>query len=129
MNFRVLLVCDAQVNSTNRYGYTPLHLAAQIGSEECTYLLLKNHANVNVTGTLPLHDLTPLHLTKHKKVVAMLLRFGADPFVNTDSATLDPRIKPTVFQGRLNSQPEAAIELLDDAVMTNGRTLECEESS
>ena len=76
------------VFATNKYGFTPLHLAAEYGEKESALLLLEAGAEVNATVTAGLYKgCTPLHLaTKYGRtdIVEALLQAGADPTV-TDS--------------------------------------------
>ena len=101
-----------------------------MGSEECTYMLLKNEADPNLYGHKPLYHFTPLHLAKTKKMAEILLDFQADPFLVSDNmlGSDNKKVKPTtVFRSLLAKQPEAALELLNDGVKTNGETLDSEK--
>ena len=69
LSFRILLACGAPTETVNTFGYTPLHCSVDIGSVDCTYLLLKNDANPNLFGFKPLYHFTPLHLAKTVKMV------------------------------------------------------------
>jgi len=46
---QIILKCGISVNTTYKYGYTPLHVAAKYGQTEISRILLKNGANVKKT--------------------------------------------------------------------------------
>ena len=87
-NFRTLLVCGAPTDSVNVYGFTPLHNAVDVDSIDCTYLLLKNNADPNVVGCRRLKHVTPLHLANTREIVKILLRFEADPMLDSKSESI-----------------------------------------
>ena len=66
------------INETDEYGYTGLHMAAENGHLELVSLLLENGAGINKLIFESL--LTPLHLSlsKVKKKLKNLARIGSD---------------------------------------------------
>nr|6MWQ_A Chain A, DARPin, Muscle-type aldolase chimeric fusion [synthetic construct]6MWQ_B Chain B, DARPin, Muscle-type aldolase chimeric fusion [synthetic construct]6MWQ_C Chain C, DARPin, Muscle-type aldolase chimeric fusion [synthetic construct]6MWQ_D Chain D, DARPin, Muscle-type aldolase chimeric fusion [synthetic construct] len=75
---RILMANGADVNALDRFGLTPLHLAAQRGHLEIVEVLLKCGADVNAAD---LWGQTPLHLAAtagHLEIVEVLLKYGAD---------------------------------------------------
>ena len=111
----------------NDYGYTPLHISVQTDNKDGTILLLKNDANPNLFGKIPNHHFTPLHLATSKKMVEILLSFDADPFLVSECKEADQERKATAFQCLLSKNPESALELLNDGVRTNGKTLDSDQ--
>ena len=126
-SFRILLACGAPTETVNTFGYTPLHCSVDIGSEDCTYLLLKNDANPNLFGFKPFYHFTPLHLAKTVKMVKLLLRFEADPCLDSETKGIQKGRRSTLFQSLLSRQPKAALELLNLGVMTNGESLDSDQ--
>ena len=111
----------------NDYGYTPLHISVQTDNKDGTILLLKNDANPNLFGKIPNYHFTPLHLATSKKMVEILLLFDADPFLVSECNETDQERKATAFQCLLGKNPESALELLNDGVRTNGKTLDSDQ--
>ena len=76
------------VFATNKYGFTPLHLATEYGHTEVANALLEAGAEVNATITDGFgQGSTPLHVAaikEHIDIAELLLTNGADPTV-TDS--------------------------------------------
>ena len=76
------------VFATNKYGFTPLHLATEYGHTEVANALLEAGAEVNATITDGFgKGCTPLHVAaikEHIDIAELLLTNGADPTV-TDS--------------------------------------------
>ncbi|WP_343289356.1 ankyrin repeat domain-containing protein [Wolbachia endosymbiont of Encarsia formosa] len=73
----------ADVNTTNRYLSTPLHIAARYDKLEIAKFLLDRGANVNATDY---KDLTPLYLASnhcHLDMVKLLLCKGADASIQS----------------------------------------------
>lgn len=68
-----LLDAGAMINLANRSGFTPLHHAAEAGSEEAAALLIGNGANLTLRN---LHNQTPLETAtaSHHPAVAEVLR-------------------------------------------------------
>ena len=76
------------VFATDKYGFTPLHLATEYGHTEVANALLEAGAEVNATitdgfgqGSTPLHEAA---IKEHIDIAELLLTNGADPTV-TDS--------------------------------------------
>ncbi len=73
-----LLANGADPNTSDRFGNTPLTIAAHFGRTDAAKLLLKNGAAVNgIAGRMP-----PLHCavnSEHPETVVCLLTKGADP--------------------------------------------------
>ena len=68
----------ANVNATNEYMTTPLHLVSSEGHDPIVDILLKNGANINATNK---YMRTPLHNASsegHNSIVDILLKNGAD---------------------------------------------------
>lgn len=68
---------NAIVNSQLKYGYTPLHLAAECGNEKIAPLLLNKYSNFNAkseTGLSPLHVAV---MNGNSGIVNLLLNRGA----------------------------------------------------
>lgn len=78
----LLIENDADVNSKDHNGYTPLHEAAGAGDIDVTKILITNGADVNAKSLR--HGLTPLHdaaYSGHEKAIKILIDNGAE--VNT----------------------------------------------
>lgn len=74
----LLIDADADVNAQNKYGLTPLMIAAGKNNLAAVKLLLNNGANVNATSK---KGITALHLSmfsKNSELIKELLRAGAD---------------------------------------------------
>jgi ankyrin len=75
-----LLEQGSDINAGNRYGQTPLHLAAKQGNSELIRLLLEQGAVVdaaeNAAGYTPLHTAAA---QGHADLCELLIRYGADP--------------------------------------------------
>lgn len=70
----------SDLNATDNYGFTPLHLAAWVGIDS-VIALLKSGADVNAKSNVHSFGLTPLHLAvsnKQVEIVRELLKQGAD---------------------------------------------------
>lgn len=72
----------ANVDAMDKYGNTPLHLAASLGFEKIVVFLLKSNASVSLMcgGSGPASRLTPLHMAiynEHIGIVKHLLKAGA----------------------------------------------------
>jgi ankyrin repeat protein len=71
----LLVTNKADVNARDRYGYTPLHMAA-MGHKDIVEFLLLNKADVNAKG---IRGDTPLHvavLSNHDDVAEVLRQHG-----------------------------------------------------
>ena len=68
-----LLDAGAMINLANRSGFTPLHHAAEAGSEEAAALLIAKGANLTLRN---LHNQTPMEtaMASHHPAVAEVLR-------------------------------------------------------
>ena len=60
-------------------------------------------------------------------MVEILLSFDADPFLVSECKETGQKTKATAFQGLLSKNPDSALELLNDGVRTNGKTLDSDQ--
>ncbi|KAJ3687179.1 hypothetical protein LUZ61_016343 [Rhynchospora tenuis] len=83
----LLLEHHANVNGATRNGYTPLFMSVCVGSLECTKLLIKAGADVNLK--------CPLEMAIHRELIEIikcLLEAGADPNVRNEYGWLPVEI-------------------------------------
>ena len=73
-----LINAGINVNVTNKYGLTPLHLAAYKGYEKIFQLLVKAEADVNVTNEFGLTPLYYAAMYGHADIVEALFNAGAN---------------------------------------------------
>ena len=81
---KVLIEKNANVNKQDKYGDTPLHLAAGNGYHNICKLLVENNANINQPNN---KGNTPLHLAaeeRHIDVIEILLDGGADTSIQNN---------------------------------------------
>lgn len=86
----LLLSYDANPNSKNNYGDTPLHISSCVGYDPLIRLLLKYSANINIKNK---YGRTPLHnacMQNKISSVRLLLDAGADLFI-PDNKGLIPK--------------------------------------
>ena len=76
----MLINAGANVNAEDRRGYTPLHIVAKSGNSEIMMMLLESEANHEATSTEEFFKKTPLHRARTKRIVQILLDYGASPF-------------------------------------------------
>lgn len=98
-----LYYSDVDMNMKNRYGLTPLMLAADCGKKNAIDMLIDFGADVNVQNK---HGSTALHLAAwhgYADIVKVLMNSDADPSIkNSDGnraidLTYDQRIKDIIF--------------------------------
>lgn len=127
----LLAIGDTSINYindyVNDYGYTPLHTSVETDNKDGTILLLKNDADPNMFGKIPYHHFTPLHLASSKKMVEILLSFDADPSLVSERKETCQENKATIFQSLISKNPDSALEILNDGVRTNGKTLDSDQ--
>ncbi len=76
-----LIAIGTDVNTRNRYGFSPLHHAVARRDVEMVELLLAHGANVNAKGQF---DITPLHYASQEKIAELLIANGANIEAVTD---------------------------------------------
>ena len=116
----LFILAETNLEARDNRGYTPLHLAAKDGNEQICKILLEAGADPNAYGTRPDYFKAPLHRARAKKVVKLLLKYGSDPFARVVSK----KGTSTVLNTLLMNNPEAANEILNDAIETNGQELD-----
>ncbi len=82
---RRLIIEGADLDVKNKFGATPLHMAAQSGLADLVGILIRAHANLNISTDR--FGVTPLYLAAqngHSKVVSLLIDAGAN--VNLSSS-------------------------------------------
>jgi len=87
VQMEALLAKGAEVNASNAYGWTPLHVAAAGGDPAVVALLLKHGAHVHAQshiGTTPLDNATTRG--GRQAVIDLLLAHGAKPSSRWDGA-------------------------------------------
>jgi len=87
VQMEALLAKGAEVNASNAYGWTPLHVAAAGGDPAVVALLLKHGAHVHAQshiGTTPLDNATTRG--GRQAVIDLLLAHGAKPSSGWDGA-------------------------------------------
>ena len=75
---KLLLAHEADVNAQDKYGYTPLHSAADAGNEQVAKILLDKTADINKQDNM---GDTPLHVAAYEykiSVVNILLSYKVD---------------------------------------------------
>ncbi|XP_012528850.1 nuclear factor NF-kappa-B p100 subunit isoform X2 [Monomorium pharaonis] len=83
---RALVKAGADVNSTDMtYGRTALHIAVEGGHKDIVEFLLKNTKidvnKRNFSGNTALHTAIVIPGIKAKEICALLLKYGADPYI------------------------------------------------
>ncbi len=114
---RLIIDRGADLNTTEKIGYTPLHRAAWRGHKSVAALLLERGADVNAKG---FGNLTPLHNAAsrgYKDIVAILLGKGAD--VNAEDNSGSTPLHKAVEKGRkdivdLLIEKGADVDVLDE---------------
>ena len=76
----MLIDAGANVDAKDNRGYTPLHIVAKSGNSDIMTMLLENGANHNSTSSEEFFKKTPLHRARSKRIVQILLDYGASPF-------------------------------------------------
>ena len=76
----MLINAGADVDAQDRRGYTPLHIVAKSGNPEIVVMLLESGAIHDVTSSKEFLCKTPLHRARTKRIVQILLRYGASPY-------------------------------------------------
>jgi len=85
-----LLARGADVNTTNKEGYTPLHLSAAKGKTKITKFLLEHGADPHVQS---IDELNPMHCAAAKgnpEILQLLLDHGANIDIAIDFGQLTP---------------------------------------
>jgi cytohesin len=80
------LAAGSDVNAKDKYGRTPLHLAAEEGHKEIVELLISKGADLNAKGGR--FGRTPLHQAATKEIAELLIAKGADVNAKFESGKL-----------------------------------------
>lgn len=95
----IMVTSGISVNSVDKGGRAPIHLAAENGHADIIKLLLAHHAQIDETDS---RGWTPLHYSienRHYSAVQLLLNHGAD--VNKDIDKSPPgRVSPLLRAAR-----------------------------
>ena len=121
--YRALLDYDAEVDSRDLRGFTPLHIAAKSGSEANTLTLLEYGADVNAVGKED-YVKTPLHRARTARIVEILLNAGANPYAKMKNKMEDERDQLSAFEVLLARNPNAASKILNHGILTNDQELD-----
>lgn len=109
------LVKATRIDAQNSLGWTVLHSAAKVCSEDITKILAENKANVNIQdceGRTPLHIAAIGH--ESESTIALLLLHGADPgLVTKRGCTALQLATRTIIKG---SGKQGVLNLLQDAM-------------
>jgi serine/threonine-protein phosphatase 6 regulatory ankyrin repeat subunit B len=70
---RIILNCGINVDTTNKNGYTPLHVAAKCGHTEITRVLLKSCASVNTPESSGRRPINLAAVNGHIEIIRQLL--------------------------------------------------------
>jgi hypothetical protein len=96
---RTLITQGSDINTANRHGQTPLHLAADQGNSGVARTLLELGAMVDVPETAS--GYTPLHYAAghgHTDLCELLIRYGADP--DTLTGNMESPLHLAIEKGR-----------------------------
>ena len=122
----MFVLAGVDINAKDMRGYTALHIAAKAGDKQVCETLLENGADPNVYGKKPKNFKTPLHRARTKKVVKVLLKYGADPYArNFDESNKESAV--SVLDTLLMNNPNAASEIINFGIQTNGQELDSAE--
>jgi len=110
---RSLVKAGVDVNSTDMtYGRTALHIAVEGGHKDIVEFLLKNTKidvnRRNFSGNTALHTAIVTPGAKAKEMCALLLKYGADPYLrnyNRESSTFKEELRQ-VIKTETNSEDE-----------------------
>ena len=104
-------VCSAvEANATNRFGWTPLMLAALEGNVKIGQLLVERGADINLTNNFGENALSCAALTGHHRFVQFLVSQGTDSDVRPHGHPLDVWIKQ--YSGLTDTQIAAILETI-----------------
>ncbi|XP_026826885.1 nuclear factor NF-kappa-B p110 subunit isoform X2 [Ooceraea biroi] len=97
---RSLIEAGAEVNNTEMsYGRTALHIAVEGGHRDIVEFLLKNTIidvnKKNFSGNTALHNAVVTQGAKAKEICALLLKYGADPYIKNHNR---PDVEETQVQ-------------------------------
>lgn len=71
----ILLEYGADVNATDRYGQTSLHIAARFGNLECMKLLVECGADIHIKDR---YECTPIEYIQSEENKAVILKYAED---------------------------------------------------
>ena len=122
--FSILLHHGAPVDCTDEMGYTPLFLAAKVGSLSNIIELIDHGANVNYVSKEDKNNKqgmttkkTPIFRARNFETVMLLLKSGADPTHKAKFLKADNTVKYlTAIQHLLKYNVDCANAILDHAL-------------
>ena len=103
---------EVNINLGDVNGITPLHSASKAGNLKQAKSLLEFGGNVSARENSK--DETVLHRATSRKMVNLLMHYGADPFTTDGNGR-------SSFQKYLRTNPLSAEAILDFAIGTNGQ--------
>ncbi|XP_033335241.2 nuclear factor NF-kappa-B family member relish isoform X1 [Megalopta genalis] len=114
---RLLVEAGTNVNSTDMsYGRTALHIAVDGGHKEIVeYLLSETNIAINkrnFSGNTALHSAVVYSGTRAKELCALLIKYGADPYIeNHNKESSDVEKRSTHVKEEINSDNENTEEM------------------
>ena len=105
---------------------TPLHLAVRQDRLGTVQQLLENGADPNLWGDHD-HRLTPLHRASSPEVVRLLLSRGTKLHPEIPDNKNNERKPKSALMALLEDSPASAMEIFENAVSTNGKSLDSKD--
>ena len=117
----LLLNADASVNAAAIHGLTPLHVASMIGNEKNVRLLLDYGGDATFTDS---NGRSPLDYALTANTVAMMIHFAS---MGEDELKMESNVRSDIFANLLSRNIDAANEVLNASISTNGKPLFSDE--